>query len=120
MIEACTQSRFRSVAEISSSGENLSSFAEIDMVILLLLFLCLVSVYWLLKSLVSLQDKALKGLAAQKRYSPVFAVGSSETSRGHSPAGEFFHQGIAPCKKIPIDLTLKTIVRVVSFSPLNR
>ncbi|KAK4742831.1 hypothetical protein SAY87_000832 [Trapa incisa] len=93
--KTCTQSRFRSVAEISSSAENLPPLSEIDM------------------------NKALTGLLAQKHFSPVFTVDSSETSRGPSPVGEFLHYGISPCKTIPIDLTMKKIVRVVSSSPLN-
>lgn len=118
MIEACSQSRFRSVAEISSSGEKLSTLTEIDMVIALLLFACIISVLWLLKFPVYLQDKALKGLAALERSSPGLAVDSSETSRG-PPTGDFCPQGIALCKKTPIDLTLKTTIRLVSSSPLN-
>ncbi|KAK4767420.1 hypothetical protein SAY86_015170 [Trapa natans] len=92
---ACVQSKFRSVAEISSAGENLTSLSEIDM------------------------NKALTGLATQKLFSSVFAVGSSETSRSPMLAGELLHHDITPCKRIPIDLTMKTIVRVVSSSPLS-
>lgn len=116
----CTQSRFRSVAEISSDGEKLSTLALIDVVIALVLFPCILGVglICLLKSMLSLQDRALKGFAAQERSSGL-AVDSSDASRGPITAGDFCCQGISLCKKAPIDLTLKTIVRFASSSPLH-
>ncbi|XP_031395522.1 protein downstream neighbor of Son isoform X1 [Punica granatum] len=95
-IEACSLSKFRNVAEISSRSEKLSSLAAIDM------------------------DKALKGLAAQERSSSGLAIDSAETSKGPSAVGNMCAQGTTISKQVPIDLTLKTAVRVVSSSPLNR
>lgn len=118
-IEACTQSRFRSVAEISSCSEKLSTFSAIDMVISLLLFPSVIGIHCLLKSTLPLQDKALRGLAAQEQSSSGVAVNSSETSRGPSVVGDLCPQGISFCKKTPIDLTLKTIIRFTSSSPLH-
>ncbi|XP_065622768.1 uncharacterized protein LOC111991103 [Quercus suber] len=98
-IGKCSQSTFRSVNEISSVSDKSSGLATIDM------------------------DKALKGLAA---LDPPAISGShfDSSERPGDPtstySGNFCSECHLPGRKAPLDFTLKTCVRMVSSSPVNR
>ncbi|XP_030441556.2 uncharacterized protein LOC115663713 [Syzygium oleosum] len=89
-LERCYQSRFRTVAEISSSSEKLSSLANIDM------------------------DKALKGLAAREPSSHLFD-GCSENFTSTSTYSGCSQYNIVG-QKAPLDFTLKTVMRIAASS----
>ncbi|XP_062167488.1 uncharacterized protein LOC133873750 isoform X2 [Alnus glutinosa] len=98
-IGKCSQSTFRSVSELSSSGDRSSGLAVIDM------------------------DKALKGLAS--RDSPgISGLPADSFERLGDPtstySGNFCSECHVPGRKAPLDFTLKTYVRVVSSSPVNQ
>uniref|UniRef100_A0A1J3EC18 Protein downstream neighbor of Son n=1 Tax=Noccaea caerulescens TaxID=107243 RepID=A0A1J3EC18_NOCCA len=90
--ERCSQSMFRSVTELSTRGEELSCFKDIDM------------------------NEALKGLATCKPFPihPGDIAGESDTL-----SGNFVSEFHVPGQKIPLDLSMKTYARLVSSSPLN-
>ncbi|KAL0714419.1 hypothetical protein Bca4012_021398 [Brassica carinata] len=92
--ERRSQSMFRSVTELSTRGEELSCLADIDM------------------------TKALKGLAtcAPLPFHPDDISGKSDTS---SLSGNLVSEFHIPGREIPLDLSMKTCVRLVSSSPLN-
>ncbi|KAI5560659.1 hypothetical protein BDE02_16G061800 [Populus trichocarpa] len=93
-IKNCSQSIFRSVTELSSSGERSSGLAFVEM------------------------DKALKGLVA---HEPPDTSGlnadSSEKAGNHG--GNFCSECHIAGKKAPLDLTLKTRMRVASSCSVN-
>ncbi|ESQ44995.1 hypothetical protein EUTSA_v10010226mg [Eutrema salsugineum] len=92
--ERCSQSIFRSVTELSTRGEELSCLPDIDM------------------------NKALKGLATCEPLPvhPGDITGKSDTAL---LSGHFMSEIHVPGQKIPLDLSMKTYVRLVSSSPLN-
>ncbi|KAJ4895833.1 Uncharacterized protein Rs2_22627 [Raphanus sativus] len=92
--ERCSQSMFRSVTELSTRGEELSYLPDIDM------------------------TKALKGLAtcAPLPVHPDDISGKSDTA---SLCRKFVSEFHIPGREIPLDLSMKTYVRLVSSSPLN-
>ncbi|KAF8101899.1 hypothetical protein N665_0201s0206 [Sinapis alba] len=92
--ERCSQSMLRSVTDLSTRGEELSYLPDIDM------------------------TKALKGLAtcAPLPVHPDDIIGKSETA---SLSGNFVSEFNIPGQEIPLDLSMKTYVRLVSSSPLN-
>ncbi|KAK1288165.1 hypothetical protein QJS10_CPB19g01258 [Acorus calamus] len=97
-LEKCSQSTFRSVAEISLGGVMPSGPVGIDM------------------------DKALKGLLA--RDPPVSSVTNIEYSEkvGDLPSissGKFRSEFHISGNRIPLDLTLKTTMRLVSSSSVK-
>ncbi|KAL0867139.1 hypothetical protein Bca101_046257 [Brassica carinata] len=92
--ERCRQSIFRSVTELSTRGEELSRLPDIDM------------------------SKALKGLATCVPL-PVYPGDISEKSDTASLRGNFVPEFHVPGREIPLDLSIKTYVRLVSSSPLN-
>ncbi|KAJ0245745.1 hypothetical protein HA466_0181680 [Hirschfeldia incana] len=92
--EKCSQSIFRSVTELSTRGEALSSLPDIDM------------------------SKALKGLATCVPL-PVYPGDVDEKSDSASLRGNFVPEFHVPGREIPLDLSMKTYVRLVSSSPLN-
>ncbi|XP_057431794.1 uncharacterized protein LOC130724549 isoform X2 [Lotus japonicus] len=97
--ENCSQGKFLSVAEISSVADRSSGLAaSIDM------------------------GKALRGLAAlEPRVDNGLADDSSER-RGDLKStvkGSFFSECHVPGQKAPLDLTLKTNMRIVSSSSVN-
>lgn len=98
-IGKCSQSTFRSVNEISSVSDKSSGLATIDM------------------------DKALKGLAA---LDPPAISGShfDSSERPGDPTSTYSDNFCLEChlpgRKAPLDFTLKTCVRMVSSSPVNR
>ncbi|XP_031129127.1 protein downstream neighbor of Son [Ipomoea triloba] len=93
--DKCNGSTFRSVAELSLGNEKLSGLPTVDI------------------------DKALKGLVA---HEPIVASNScSEPSKnidGHG-AKNLCSEFHVPCKKTPLDLTLKTTMRIVSSTSVN-
>ncbi|XP_061954766.1 uncharacterized protein LOC133676959 [Populus nigra] len=93
-IKNCSQSIFRSVTELSSSGERSSGLAFVEM------------------------DKALKGLVA---HEPPDTSGlnadSSEKAGNHG--GNFCSECHIAGKKAPLDFTLKTRMRVASSCSVN-
>ncbi|KAK1257527.1 hypothetical protein QJS04_geneDACA023802 [Acorus gramineus] len=97
-LEKCSQSTFRSVAEISLGGVMPSGPIGIDM------------------------DKALKGLVA--RDPPLSSVSNIEYSEkvGDLPSissGKFCSEFHISGNRIPLDLTLKTTMRLVSSSSVK-
>ncbi|KAJ4904666.1 Uncharacterized protein Rs2_18617 [Raphanus sativus] len=92
--ERCGQSMFRSVTELSVRGEALSRLPNIDM------------------------SKALKGLASCGPL-PVYPGDTSDKSDTASLRGIFVPEFHVPGREIPLDLSVKTYVRLVSSSPLN-
>ncbi|XP_015969241.1 uncharacterized protein LOC107492705 [Arachis duranensis] len=97
--EKCSQGKFLNVAELSSAADRSSgSAAAIDM------------------------GKALKGLAAfEPQASSGVAADSSEKCGDLSSnfTGNFVSECQVPGQKAPLDLTLKTSIRVVSSSSVN-
>ncbi|KAB5519591.1 hypothetical protein DKX38_023910 [Salix brachista] len=93
-VEKCSQSIFRSVTDLSSSGEKSSGLGFVEM------------------------DKALKGLVA---HEPPDTSGlnadSSEKTGNHS--GNFCSECHIAGKKAPLDFTLKTRMRVASSCSVN-
>ncbi|KAF7851982.1 hypothetical protein BT93_L1678 [Corymbia citriodora subsp. variegata] len=89
-LERCNQSRFRTVAEISSSSEKLSSLANIDM------------------------DKALKGLAAREPSSQLRGDCSENFT-----SGNFCSQYNIVGQRAPLDFTLKTVMCIATTSSVN-
>ncbi|XP_030512493.1 uncharacterized protein LOC115726660 [Rhodamnia argentea] len=94
--ERCNQSRFRTVAEISSSSEKLSNVVNIDM------------------------DKALKGLAAREPSSHLPDNCSENFTSTSTYLGNFGSQYNIVGQKAPLDLTLKTVVRIATSFSVNR
>ncbi|KAI6668470.1 hypothetical protein NL676_013498 [Syzygium grande] len=92
-LERCNQSRFRTVAEISSSSEKLSGLANIDM------------------------DKALKGLAAREPSSHLFdgCFENFISTSTYSGCSQYNIVG----QKAPLDFTLKTVMRIAASSSVN-
>ncbi|KAJ6923929.1 hypothetical protein NC652_017293 [Populus alba x Populus x berolinensis] len=93
-IENCSQSIFRSVAQLSSSGEKSSGLAFVDM------------------------DKALKGLVAHETPYTSGLNAASEKAGNHS--GNFCSECNIAGLKAPLDFTLKTRMRVASSCSVNR
>ena len=94
--DKCSEGKFLSVAELSSAVDRSSGAAAIDM------------------------GKALKGLAS---FTPHVDNGLATERHGDSSptiAGNSFSEYHIPGKKAPLDLTLKTSMRIVSSASLNR
>ncbi|CAN6467981.1 unnamed protein product [Victoria cruziana] len=92
----CSQNKFRHVAELSSGSDGLSASSHIDM------------------------DVALKGFAATELPNPSFCA--SSVGSGHQSG--FISSNVCPevhvlGDKAPLDLTLKSGMRLVSSSPVN-
>ncbi|KAI4348844.1 hypothetical protein L6164_009514 [Bauhinia variegata] len=97
-IEKCIQGKFLSVTELSSAADRSSGLAAIDM------------------------DKALRGLAAVERPVNSGLASDSSESCGNSKAtipGNFVSECHLLGQKPPLDLTLKTSMRLVSSSSVN-
>ncbi|XP_022946937.1 protein downstream neighbor of Son-like isoform X2 [Cucurbita moschata] len=98
IVESGSQSVFRSVTELSSGGDKLTGLTCIDM------------------------GKALKGLAAREPTAITsLPLDSSKRSNDASStcSSDFCSESCILGQKAPLDLTLKTSMRVVSSSPLN-
>ncbi|XP_034686655.1 protein downstream neighbor of Son-like [Vitis riparia] len=96
--EKCSQSTFRSVAELSLGSERISEMAVVDM------------------------DKALKGLVAcEPRAFSGLAADSSEKFGNFTSisSGHFCSEFHIPGQKAPLDFTLKTNMQIVSSSSVN-
>ncbi|RVW11959.1 hypothetical protein CK203_091839 [Vitis vinifera] len=96
--EKCSQSTFRSVAELSLGSERISEMAVVDM------------------------DKALKGLVAcEPRAFSGLAADSSEKFGNFTSisSGHFCSEFHIPGQKAPLDFTLKTNMQRVSSSSVN-
>ncbi|WJZ87746.1 hypothetical protein VitviT2T_007102 [Vitis vinifera] len=96
--EKCSQSTFRSVAELSLGSERISEMAVVDM------------------------DKALKGLVAcEPRAFSGLAADSSEKFDNFTSisSGHFCSEFHIPGQKAPLDFTLKTNMQIVSSSSVN-
>ncbi|KAK3024428.1 hypothetical protein RJ639_044602 [Escallonia herrerae] len=91
----CSESTFRTVKELSLSGEKLSGLSVVDM------------------------DKALKGLVA--REPPTVSASRAELSERNGDFAQemFCSEFYTPCRKIPLDFTLKSTMRVLSSSSVN-
>lgn len=93
--EKCSESTFRSVTELSLGGEKSSGLSSVDM------------------------DKALKGLVACEP--PIVSASPNECSEriDDCTSEKFCSEFNIPCRKIPLDFTLKSTMRVVSSSSVN-
>uniref|UniRef100_A0A5B6YNA1 Protein downstream neighbor of Son n=1 Tax=Davidia involucrata TaxID=16924 RepID=A0A5B6YNA1_DAVIN len=93
--EKCSESTFRSVKELSLGGEKSSGMETVDL------------------------DKALKGLVSREPPSvSTLPVDFSERT-GDFTFGNLCYDFQIPGRKTPLDLTLKTTMRVVSSSSVN-
>ncbi|XP_054804413.1 uncharacterized protein LOC129307463 isoform X2 [Prosopis cineraria] len=94
-IEKCSQGKFLTVTELSSSADRSSGLAAIDM------------------------GNALRGLAAPELNVGCGLAANSSKRLGDSASttvGNFINECHVPGHKAPLDLTLKTSMRVVSSS----
>ncbi|CAN0927451.1 Protein downstream neighbor of Son [Linum grandiflorum] len=97
-IKRCSQSAFRTITEISSRGEQSSGPAVVDM------------------------DKALKGLTSREPASN-FSINGDTSGKSGQYFSNFCSECCVPGKKPPLDLTLKTKMRLLgacSVSGLHR
>lgn len=93
--DKCTESTFCNVTELSLGNEKLSGLSNVDM------------------------DKALKGFAA---HEPTTASNPCSESSQHIDCHgmkNFCSEFHVPCKKTPLDLTLKTTMRLVASSSVS-
>lgn len=96
--EKGTQNRFRSVAELSLGSDRFTELGTVDV------------------------DKALKGLASHE------TSGSCSPSNSSGKSGDVKSTSLGNCSseinipgvKVPLDFTLKTTMRIVSSSPVDR
>ncbi|XP_021844016.2 uncharacterized protein [Spinacia oleracea] len=96
--EKGTQNKFRSVAELSLGSDRFTELGTVDV------------------------DKALKGLTSHEASgscSPSSSAGKSGDVKSTS-AGSYCSEIHIPGIKVPLDLTLKTAMRIVSSSPVDR
>ncbi|XP_021776028.1 protein downstream neighbor of son homolog isoform X2 [Chenopodium quinoa] len=96
--EKGTQNKFRSVAELSLGSDRFTEQGTVDV------------------------DKALKGLAAHETSgscSPSSSAGKSGDVKSTS-LGNYCSEIQIPGVKVPLDFTLKTTMRIVSSSPVDR
>ncbi|CAA2995311.1 Hypothetical predicted protein [Olea europaea subsp. europaea] len=95
MTGKCSNSTFRSVTQLSQGGENLNGLTLVDM------------------------DKALKGLVSCESLTASVPLNESTDITGgimpQNSSSEFHVAG----QKTPLDLTLKTTIRVLSSSSVN-
>ncbi|PHT30748.1 hypothetical protein CQW23_29668 [Capsicum baccatum] len=93
--ERCSENTFRSVTELSLGSEDVHGLSTVDM------------------------DKALRGLATHEHLGVAAKISeSSETDDGRR-AKFFCSEFHVPCKMTPLDLTMKTNIRVLSSSSIN-
>ncbi|KAK7396798.1 hypothetical protein VNO78_17957 [Psophocarpus tetragonolobus] len=95
--EKCNQGKFRSVSELSAAADTSGGSAAIDL------------------------GKALRGLAAVEPHD--VNDSTAGLTEGHKDlttvAGNFLSEFHLPGQKVPLDLTLKTSMRIVSSSSQN-
>ncbi|KAL2533456.1 hypothetical protein Adt_06807 [Abeliophyllum distichum] len=95
MTGKCSNSTFRSVTQLSQGGENLNGLSLVDM------------------------DKALKGLVACESLTASVPLSESTDITGGIMPQSFSTEFHVPGQKTPLDLTLKTTMRVLSSSSVN-
>ena len=119
-----SQHRFRSVAELSLGSDRFSQMGTVDMVLFHTVSAVTPFLRWFYRRLTwfIFQDKVLKGLVARDTSascSPPNVSGDfgdiKSASLGHCCSEVHVARG-----KVPLDLTLKTSLRVVSSYPVNR
>ncbi|KAG4916555.1 hypothetical protein JHK87_054112 [Glycine soja] len=95
--QKCSQGKFRSVSELSSAADNSCGTAAIDL------------------------GKALRGLSALEPSNANDTA--ADLAEGHKDlttvTGNFLSEFLLPGKKVPLDLSLKTSMRIVSSSSVN-
>ncbi|OIS95821.1 PREDICTED: protein downstream neighbor of Son-like [Nicotiana attenuata] len=93
--QRCNENTFRSVTELSLGGVDAHGLSTIDM------------------------DKALRGLATHEHQVASAKIAESSEPDGGSRSKFFSSELHVPCKMTPLDLTMKTNIRVVSASSIN-
>lgn len=93
-----SQHRFRCVAELSLGSDRFSQMGTVDM------------------------DKVMKGLAARETSASCSLpnVSGKFGDVKSASSGNFFSEVLVAGRKVPLDLTLKTALRMVSSHPVNR
>nr|XP_016509646.1 PREDICTED: uncharacterized protein LOC107827100 [Nicotiana tabacum] len=93
--QRCNENTFRSVTELSLGGVDAHGLSTIDM------------------------DKALRGLATHEHQVASAKIAESSEPDGGLRSKIFSSELQVPCKMTPLDLTMKTNIRVVSASSIN-
>ncbi|XP_019256893.1 PREDICTED: uncharacterized protein LOC109235288 isoform X2 [Nicotiana attenuata] len=93
--QRCNENTFRSVTELSLGGVDAHGLSTIDM------------------------DKAVRGLATHEHQVAFAKIAESSELDGGSRSKIFSLELHVPCKMTPLDLTMKTNIRVVSASSIN-
>ncbi|CAJ1881385.1 unnamed protein product [Sphenostylis stenocarpa] len=93
IFEKCSQGKFRSVSELSSAADTFCASGAIDL------------------------GKALRGLAAHKANYTNDTT--ADLAEGHAGLGNFLSEWHLPGQKVPLDLTLKTSMRIVYSTSVN-
>lgn len=93
--ERCSENTFRSVTELSLGSVDVQGLSTVDM------------------------DKALRGLATHEHLGAAAKIAESSETDGGIRSKIFCSEFHVPCKMSPLDLTMKTNVRVVSSSSIN-
>ncbi|CAN4113912.1 unnamed protein product [Withania somnifera] len=93
--ERCSKNTFRSVTELSQGSIDVHGLSAVDM------------------------DKALRGLATHEHLGAAAKIAESSENDGGIRSKVFCAELQVPCKMTPLDLTMKTNIRVVSSSSIN-
>ncbi|KAK4736516.1 hypothetical protein R3W88_000213 [Solanum pinnatisectum] len=93
--ERCSENTFRSVTELSLGSVDVHGLSTVDM------------------------DKALRGLATHEHLGAAAKIAESSETDGGIRSKNFCSEFHVPCKMTPLDLTMKTNIRVVSSSSIN-
>ncbi|CAN4089681.1 unnamed protein product [Withania somnifera] len=93
--ERCSGNTFRSVTELSLGSVDVHKLSTVDM------------------------DKTLRGLATHEHLGPPAKIAKSSETNGGIRSKVFCSELHVPCKMIPLDLSMKTNIRVVSSSSIN-
>lgn len=93
--ERCSENTFRSVTELSLGSVDVHGLSTVDM------------------------DKALRGLATHEHLGTAAKIAESSETDGGIRSKNFCSEVHVPCKMTPLDLTMKTNIRVVSSSSIN-
>lgn len=93
--ERCSQNTFRSVTELSLGSGDVHGLSTVDV------------------------DKALRGLATHEHLGAVAKIAESSETDGGIRSKVFCSELHVPCKMTPLDLTMKTNIRIVSSSSIN-
>ncbi|XP_059278474.1 uncharacterized protein LOC132032782 [Lycium ferocissimum] len=93
--ERCSENTFRSVTELSLGSEDVHGLSTVDM------------------------DKALRGLATHEHLGASAKIAESSETDGCIRSKNFCSELHVPCKMTPLDLTMKSNIRVVSSSSIN-